>query len=411
MTREFGGTGLGLAISKRLSKMMDGSIRVEGEEGMGCVFTVQVRLGWQSASENELSLPADQPEESEEQPLDLSGLHMLVVEDNEINRGIAEAMLTGMGVTVDTAINGKLGVEKVAMHRYDAVLMDMQMPVMDGYQAITEIREMDKGKGLPIIALTAHAMEYDRERCLRAGANDYVSKPVNRQHVQRVLARFFGEDGDAAPALLPQDNGPAVVADLKLVDREGALVRLGVNDEVYDRVVDTFCNDYSEFPERLDVALQEGDVVATQTLIHSLKGSSSTVGAESLSAYARQLEDICKAGNLPDEKQVTDLFDGLGEVLRVFGFSGKEEEPPVQEEEGAEKTEVTISDRSLVVKSLEELAESLEQSMYDSINSAFGELEKNFTSPDLARLDQMIRMYQYEDAYELVEKILADLPD
>ncbi len=407
MTREFGGTGLGLAISKRLAKMMGGTITVEGEAGKGCVFTVQVRLGWQAEQVAE-GVKAPLPSRAlADTALDLSGLHILVVEDNEINRGIAEAMLTGMGVTVDTAVNGKLGVDKVALHSYDAVLMDMQMPVMDGYNAIAKIRAMEKGGSLPIIALTAHALEHDRERCLQAGADDYVSKPVNKKHVEQVLARFFGEEKGTISSPVPQvPTGEAGVAQhySSTIDPQGAMVRLGVEEDVYRRVVETFCLDYHTFDGRLAKALDDRDVKAVQTLVHSLKGSSGTVGADALAERARKMEEGCKSGTLPAPEQIGLLLADLAEVIQGLGFYQGEGGMP-KEEQG----DIVVVDQQKVVGILHELADSLDQSMYDNINAAFRELEVNLVSPDVATLDQMIRMYQYEEAHSLVEKIIEGL--
>ncbi|MEN8141493.1 MAG: response regulator [Thermodesulfobacteriota bacterium] len=405
-TREFGGAGLGLAISQRLAKMMGGSISVAGEEGQGCVFTVRVRLGCQ-ANGAPLLVAGDGDEGGAPKgELDLSGRHVLLVEDDEINRGIIEALLTGLGVTVDTAIDGQQGVDKVVENLYDAVFMDMQMPVLNGFQAIEQIRDLPQAGDLPIIALTAHALEHDRERCLEAGADDYISKPVNRQQISQVLLRFFAVEEPLEPQELPPGGGEdeqEPLPDLGAVDRAAAIVRLGVERDVYERVVKTFCNDYREFGERLLPAHGGGDQKGLETMLHSLKGSSGTVGAQNLSAYALELEGMARAGNQPTADELAELLTGLTQVLAGFA----DLDGPEGEVEASPQAAALSEEEVLAI--LEELAESLDQSIYDNINSAFKRLESGLAVPEVATLGQMIRVYQYDEALALVGALLADL--
>ena len=412
MTREYGGTGLGLAISKRLASMMGGTITVDGELGRGATFTVAVRLGWQAQKQEKPALsPGKAVDSPAEESLDLAGLHFLLVEDNEINRGIAEAMLTGLGVTVDTAVNGKIGVDKVGLHSYDAVFMDMQMPVLDGYGAIEQIRAMPDKDELPIIALTAHALEYDRKRCLQVGANDYLSKPVKLQEMLTVLARIFGAgavqaptEGDAIALVAERVAGSEGASASGEIDRAGAIRRLGVEDSVYDRVVDTFCKDYQGFADRLAQALDDQDLSGVQTLSHSLKGSSGTVGADRLAQLAKDMEFGCKDGKFPTPDQVGELLTDLQEVLKRFSAS-----QPLLAPEPEVSGEFIVEDEQLVAGQLQELAEALDQSMYDAINASYQSLSTSLQAPELAELDQMIRMYQYEEAYALVGQLQEKL--
>ncbi len=187
-TRKYGGTGLGLAISKRLAELMGGEIGVESTLGKGSEFWFTVRLGPPQALNVEVVRAVCR---AESEPR-WKGLRLLVAEDNAVNQLVARLMLEGLGFEVRCVADGAAALLALQEAVYDGVLMDCQMPVMDGYEATAKIRANEgAGQRLPIIAVTASAIQGDRERCLRAGMDDYVAKPMVMQELTQALQRWL----------------------------------------------------------------------------------------------------------------------------------------------------------------------------------------------------------------------------
>ena len=204
-SRLYGGTGLGLPISQRLVGAMSGTLTVNSEIGVGSVFTVQLDLPYSTDAIAPIAVESGVAS----QTLDgtLQG-NVLSVEDNDVNQMIVRAMLTNLGLTVTTARDGAHAIELYSTNDFDLLLMDCEMPGMDGYEASRRIRALEAQTSrsrTPIVAITAHALTGDREECLKAGMDDYLSKPVSERRMADVLTRWLSAEGTpSAYATLPQ---------------------------------------------------------------------------------------------------------------------------------------------------------------------------------------------------------------
>ncbi|MFG8669178.1 ATP-binding protein [Pseudomonas aeruginosa] len=185
ISRRYGGTGLGLAIARTLAERMGGTLQAESKEGSGSTFTLEIPLPFQQS-------PAHRQQAAGDAAPVAAGQEILLVEDNPVNQTVIEAMLRSLGYRVTLVADGIQAVRSAERQRYDAILMDCRLPVLDGYSATREIRAQENGRQVPIIALTANALQGDRENCLQAGMNDYLAKPFKREELQRILQRWIG---------------------------------------------------------------------------------------------------------------------------------------------------------------------------------------------------------------------------
>ena len=336
-TRKYGGTGLGLAITMKLAELMGGEVGVVSELKHGSIFWFTARLK-RGIGIMPVASVMEAVNYEEELRQHYRGLKILLADDVELNLEVAQLLLHGVGLQVDAAKNGQEAVDKVRTCAYDLILMDVQMPIMNGLDATRAIRQMSGRSQTPIVAMTANAFDEDRTVCLDAGMNDFLTKPVNPETLYACLIKWLSrpETTKVAPSDSATDSEilecpekilPATpshetniliqrLSRISGLEIKAVLTRLRGNEEKLWRLIELFLGEHALAAKNISVALSADNHANVEMLAHALKGSASLIGADEVAKLANALLHSIRQ---KDDKPVLEqVFAALDERLQVL---------------------------------------------------------------------------------------------
>ena len=460
-TRKFGGTGLGLNICKRLAEMMSGNIAIESTQGEGSCFTVTLSLSAAELSNNEF------------EPLNTENGHyqkgdykkyrngfkrssILITEDNDINQALISEFVRFFGCDIDIANNGQEAVDAVQMKNYDMVLMDIQMPVMDGLTATAIIRNLSKKyANLPIIAMTAHALSGDREKSLNAGMNDHITKPIDVDHLFQVFTHYLGSPDEIpdespiasdeachrpeSPAISTQDTNTTDSPENELesiptfehLDLTQAIKRVNDNWPALRTILFRFAKTHLQDEDKIRKALAESDTETARITAHTLKGSSGGIGAEKVYELSAEVETLIKQNDL--EKAINAL-PNLASAIQCLCSEITEFQDQFETQLSQLKTEQTPSTQAnnlshedvqqyidnvqaLAQKTLSVLNDDLGQTqtfltqLTEALSQSSRFLPDNVLAENVARLDpelnEAFQIFDFDSLHEKLSKLTS----
>ena len=408
VTRNYGGTGLGLVICKQLVEQMGGSIGVSSQIGVGSCFSFTVSLGVTDI--NKLSFSQTRPSRDidTQQLQAIRNARVLLVEDNEVNRIVAIELLKQVHLQVDTAENGVIALEKLKQHSYDCVLMDVQMPVMDGYQATRALRKLPGGAELPVLAMTANVMSDDRNKCLQAGMDDFIGKPIQPQLLYSTLSKWLSLQH--SPQVVSNSISRDEIPYLYGIDASIGLRYSADDKRVFRKILQKFAENHAESIDEIQQAIASRNFVGAKQILHTLKGLAGSLGAVALHGHLVRLEELLAEddSNIQNvevyEKLISLCDQELNRVISSIQSTLPYIEIPVKQQTlfSAEETRRQLS---LLIDKLQAFDSDADRQL-ELILSA---IEDPVLTQKLLLVRKQIAHYQFVDAAQAISGLLEFL--
>jgi two-component system, sensor histidine kinase and response regulator len=350
----------------------------------------------------------------------VAGASVLLVEDNEFNQQIAGELLTSAGYKVDIAEDGRKSLDMLDKGAYDAVLMDMQMPVMDGMTATREIRKDERFRDLPIIAMTANVMEADIQKCLDAGMNDHIGKPIDPDEMFAKLNKWIkprrtgppGEPSMISQKQVRKEKPPAAapddLPDIRGLDAKLGLKRVMGKKAFYLDMLRRFSEKQSQTPDQIRASLEAGDRDAAQRLAHTLKGLSGNIGAVEAQEVAAELESSIRDNDLPDKTK--GILIRFGNILQELIDGIQQALPPDQETEGKKPVQHIDPDEvRIILTTLAGYLRGSDTEAVDYLENAGSPLEHAVSRSEFHKLRNLIVSYDFDVALSVLADIATHL--
>ncbi|MFA6053181.1 MAG: ATP-binding protein [Methylobacter sp.] len=406
ITRQYGGTGLGLTICKQLVELMGGAIHVKSQPGKGSTFSFTLTFGLADEFE---ALPRQLGNNNDTHhipPENCRGARILLVEDNEINQFVTRELLEKAGFVVDVVNNGLKATKQVDSCIYQCVLMDVQMPIMDGYHATQLIRKNKRFKDLPIIALSANAMVSEKIKCFEVGMNDHITKPFNPVDLYDVLDKWIKTDKQEEASstqlsvtnVAASDEKPPAIAGL---DVQEMLNNTGISGFAFRRLLEKFIQNYHDVFSEIRFKLENHDHQGIDGLVHGLLGVVAGIGATGLNKTVREIDNALKENRL--DKLEPLIAQGDVELKTIISSINKHLESQEKESlktDGEDKTDIT--------ELIDRFKEELSQNNFKALSS-FYDIEARLTDPALKSsfndIKMLINRYDFEGALKVLDEV------
>ena len=406
-SRQYGGTGLGLAISKQLIEKMGGEIKVISAVDKGSLFSF--KLTFEQAKYDDIIAyhQYSQIEQRAHRSSEKQKVSLLLVEDNAVNQVLAQTLLEDSGYIVDTALNGLKAIEKVKRKQYDCIIMDINMPIMNGFEATKIIRQQFDPK-IPIIAMTANALKGSKEECLQAGMSDYISKPININELNDIVFKWLSDESDAQHEMKSTEKLTAGHEKSRTDHGSVNLSSLNVkmaqkrfnNESLYHKALELFTKSQAGVIKKINQALENQDNKQVVRLLSSLKGISAQIGAEKLYELIKKIEQLLLNDNCLSESLISLDAEIKQLLVEIEQFISNDQKNNIKKA-AIEKNEAD----NLLQKELHYLQKTISEYDTDSmivIDKLLVKVSDQTRHNKLLRIKDSLEQFDYEQANVLL---------